>query len=63
MASNKDNAQDWRYAQNMLDSLRIQLIQFTDQQKVAKSVANKLKLMFLYMAVPDILTDQTCSIY
>ena len=28
------------HVQNMLDNLRTQIIQFTDQQKVAKQVAN-----------------------
>ena len=40
MFSNIDNAQDCGYVQNILDNLRTQLIQFTDQQKVAKQVAN-----------------------
>ena len=40
MASNKDNAQACEHAQNMLHKLRVQLIQFTNQQKVAKKLAN-----------------------
>ena len=40
MVSNIDHTQACEYVQNMLDDLRTQLIQFTDQQKVAKKVAN-----------------------
>ena len=40
MVSKIDNAQASEHAQNMLDNLRTQVIQFTDQQKVAKQVAN-----------------------
>ena len=40
MVSNIDNAQACGHVQNMLDNLRTQLIQFTDQQKVAKQVAS-----------------------
>ena len=40
MASNVDNAQACGHAQNMSHNLRTQLLQFTDQHKVAKQVAN-----------------------
>ena len=40
MVSNIDNAQACGHVRNMLDNLRTQLIQFTDQQKVAKQVVN-----------------------
>ena len=40
MVSNIDNAQACGHSQNMLDNLKTQLIQFTDQQKVARQVAN-----------------------
>ena len=40
MVSNIDNAQACGHVRNMLDNLRNQLIQFTDQQKVAKQVVN-----------------------
>ena len=40
MVTNVDNAQTCGHVQNMLDNLRNQLIQFTDQQKVAEQVAN-----------------------
>ena len=40
MISNIDNAQASEHVQYMLDNLRTQFIQFTDQQKVAKQVAN-----------------------
>ena len=34
------NAQACGHVQNMLDNLRTQLMQYTDQQKVAKQVVN-----------------------
>ena len=40
MVSNIDNTQPCGHIQDMLDNLRTQLIQFTDQQKIAKKVAN-----------------------
>ena len=40
MVSNIDNAQACGHVQIMLDNLRTQLIQFTDQQKIVKQVAN-----------------------
>ena len=40
MVTNVDNAQACEHVQNMLGNLRNQLIQFADQQKVAKKVAN-----------------------
>ena len=40
MVSNIDDTQACGYVQNMADNFRAQLIQFTDQQKVAKQVAN-----------------------
>ena len=39
MVSNIDNAQACGHVQNMLDNLRFQLIEFTDQHKVAKQLA------------------------
>ena len=50
MVSNIDNVQACEHVQNMLDNLRT-------------TSDSHLKLMFLYMAVPDILTDQTCKVY
>ena len=40
MASSINNTQACVHAENMLYDLITQLIQFTDQQKVAKQVAN-----------------------
>ena len=41
MASNKDNAQACEHAQNYVAKVkRVQLIQFTNQQKIAKQLAN-----------------------
>ena len=40
MVSNIDNAQACGHVQNMLNNLTTQLIQFTDQQKMTKQVAN-----------------------
>ena len=40
MVSNIDDTQTCGYVQNIVDNLTAQLIQFTDQQKVAKQVAN-----------------------
>ena len=40
MFSNIDNSQACGHVQNMLDNLGTQLTQFTDQQKIAKQVAN-----------------------
>ena len=40
MVSNIDNPQACAHVQNMLDTLGTQLIQFTDQQKITKQVAN-----------------------
>ena len=40
MVSNIDNTQTCGHVQNMLDNLRTLLIQFTDQQKVAKQVVD-----------------------
>ena len=39
MVSNIENARACGHVQNMLDNLRTQLIQFTDQQKRAKQLA------------------------
>ena len=40
MASNINNAQVFGHIQNLLHNLKNYLIQFTDQQKVPKKVAN-----------------------
>ena len=40
MASNINNAQDFGHTQNLLHNLKNYLIQFTEQQKVPKKVAN-----------------------
>ena len=40
MVSNIDHALAWGHVQSKLDNLRTQIIQITDQQKVAKQVTN-----------------------
>ena len=48
MAANKTNARVCEYAQNVMHNLRAQLIQFIDQQKVAKQAANRLINVSIY---------------
>ena len=46
MASNINNGQVFGHTQNLLHNLKNYLIQFTDQQKVPKTVANSRNQYF-----------------